>query len=163
MSYKYKPPAGADIRATRRDIEDEFARWNAQADARVITDWDLPYLKDGMRYAEVRFQLRGSTVVMKIEAWDDFATNLRCAYLNIRDMRLTEARGGATGMREAYLMLAAPKTQRDPYEVLGVRSDSPVEVIEGAYKALAKKHHPDAGGDAEAIKAVQEAWEAIKR
>jgi DnaJ-domain-containing protein 1 len=163
MTYKYKPPAVTNIRETRRNIADEFDRWNSQADARVVTDWDLPFLKDGTKHAEVRFNLRGNTVTMRIDAWDDFSTNLRCAYLNIKDMRLTEARGGAVGMRDAYLQLAAPAKVRDPYEVLGVRSDSPVEVIEGAYKALAKKHHPDAGGDAEAFKAVQAAWEAVKK
>jgi molecular chaperone DnaJ len=31
----------------------------------------------------------------------------------------------------------------DAYAVLGVRPDAEPEAIEGAYKALAKKYHPD--------------------
>lgn len=160
--YQYKPPSGYRVDVTRRDIATEFARWNAQAGATVVTDYDLPLAKDGTLAAEVRFMLRGSVVTMRIDAWDDFATNLKAAQLNIRDMRLTEARGGATGMREAYLQIAAPARSRDPYEVLGVRPDTPVEIIEDYYRARVKRVHPDAGGDAEEFKAVQQAWEAIR-
>jgi DnaJ domain len=40
---------------------------------------------------------------------------------------------------------AAPQRPRvgDAYAVLGVRADAEPEAIEGAYKALAKKYHPD--------------------
>ncbi len=51
---------------------------------------------------------------------------------------------------------------RDPYEVLGVRPDSPGEVIDAAYKAMAKKRHPDAGGSNTAMREVNEAYERIK-
>lgn len=44
-----------------------------------------------------------------------------------------------------YVELAAA-SQRDPYEVLGVRPDADLEIIEAAHRALAKRHHPDVGG-----------------
>jgi DnaJ-domain-containing protein 1 len=47
----------------------------------------------------------------------------------------------------------------DPYEVLGVRPNAAPEIIGAAYRALAKVHHPDAGGNAEEFKRVRAAYE----
>jgi len=54
----------------------------------------------------------------------------------------------------------------DPYKVLGVSPDATDEQIKQAYRALAKKYHPDRNpGDQEAAKMMQKinaAYEAIK-
>lgn len=162
MSYRYTPPS-ATPSASRRDIETEFRRWNQQADAVVITDFDLPMQRAGQTEALVVFLLRGQQVRVRIDAWADFATNLRCAYLNIRDMRLAEARGSLDAMRETFMALPAPAHARDPWEVLGLRSDADAESIEAVYRAKAKRLHPDAGGSEEEFKALQAAYEAVKR
>jgi len=50
---------------------------------------------------------------------------------------------------------------RDPYEVLGVEKTASQEAIRRAYRALAKKHHPDLNpGDAEAERLFKEAANA---
>lgn len=162
MSYKYNPPSG-NVSMTRRDIETEFRRWNAQADEKVITDYDLPYANAGTREAVVVFILRGARMSVRIDRWGDFATNLRCAYLNIRDMRLAEARGSFEAMRETLLGLPAPVRERDPYEVLGVRSDTALEDIEAMYRSKAKRLHPDAGGSDEAMRELNAAFERVKQ
>lgn len=53
------------------------------------------------------------------------------------------------------------KSKRDYYEVLGVSKDADDAAIKKAYRALAKKYHPDMNpGDAEAEKKFKEASEA---
>jgi curved DNA-binding protein CbpA len=49
----------------------------------------------------------------------------------------------------------------NPYSVLNIQPDAPEEVIEAAYKALIKKHHPDQGGDEDEFKKIQTAHEKI--
>ena len=49
----------------------------------------------------------------------------------------------------------------DPYEILGVSSSTPLEKIKVAYRVLAKKHHPDKGGDKDKIIAINAAWELL--
>lgn len=53
------------------------------------------------------------------------------------------------------------ETKRDYYEVLGVGKDADDAALKKAYRALAKKYHPDVNpGDAEAEKKFKEASEA---
>ena len=46
----------------------------------------------------------------------------------------------------------------DPYEVLQVHRDAEPDVIRAAYRVLARKNHPDAGGSAERMAALNAAW-----
>jgi molecular chaperone DnaJ len=49
----------------------------------------------------------------------------------------------------------------DPYQVLGVSAQASGAEIKAAYRALVKRHHPDAGGDASTILALNAAWEVL--
>ena len=49
----------------------------------------------------------------------------------------------------------------DPYRVLGVLPQASGAEIKAAYRALVKQHHPDAGGDATTILALNAAWEVL--
>lgn len=46
---------------------------------------------------------------------------------------------------------------RDPYETLGVSRTANADEIKSAYRKLAKKYHPDLGGDPEKFKELNEA------
>ena len=49
----------------------------------------------------------------------------------------------------------------NPYEVLSIDQDADEDDVKKAYRNLAKKHHPDQGGDEEKFKEIQEAYEQI--
>lgn len=56
--------------------------------------------------------------------------------------------------------MTGPSTA-DPYAVLGVHPGATTAEIKAAYRSLVKRHHPDAGGDAARIVALNAAWEVL--
>lgn len=52
---------------------------------------------------------------------------------------------------------------RTPHEILGVEPTATADDIRTAWRRLAVRHHPDAGGDAETFKEIAAAWDALKR
>jgi len=50
---------------------------------------------------------------------------------------------------------------RDPYRILGVSHDADRPTIQTAYRRLARRHHPDFGGDQELMAVVNEAWAVL--
>lgn len=55
------------------------------------------------------------------------------------------------------------RPQSPAHRVLFIAADAPPEVVRAAYRALSKIHHPDAGGDEEKMKEVNEAWSKLSR
>lgn len=49
------------------------------------------------------------------------------------------------------------------YKLLGISPSAPWEDIERAYRQKAKIHHPDRGGDGDAMRALNDAYSTIKR
>ena len=47
------------------------------------------------------------------------------------------------------------------YELLGVKKDATADEVKKAFRKLARKHHPDAGGDEEKFKQINEAYEVL--
>lgn len=92
--------------------------------------------------------------------------NLAVIRLCVHDLRMNEARGLDSLMREAYLQLPAgteTRIKRDPYVVLGVTKETPLLVVEAAYRALIDKAHPDHGGSNEAAAEINEAYVIVKK
>ena len=50
----------------------------------------------------------------------------------------------------------------DHYATLGVPPGASTAEIKAAYRALVKRHHPDAGGDQRTILALNAAWEVLR-
>ena len=57
--------------------------------------------------------------------------------------------------------LPHPSLTANPYRVLCVSPQASGAEIKAAYRALVKQHHPDAGGDATTILALNAAWEVL--
>lgn len=163
MAYKYKPPETQPAVQSQKAILLEFRRWNDQATTIVIGANDFPApVAIGTNEATCRFVLRNQPIEVRCATFPTYNINLKCVYLAIQQMRLNEARGIGDTMREAYLMLAPPPKTRDPYEILGVRPDSPEAVIEASFRALAKEYHPDGGhGDAAKMAELNTAHDRI--
>lgn len=53
------------------------------------------------------------------------------------------------------------ESSRDLYTILQVSKEASPEVIQASYRALIKIHHPQAGGDAEVTKQLNEAYEIL--
>ncbi len=55
-----------------------------------------------------------------------------------------------------------PQTKtRNFYDVLGVKRDASAKEIKTAFRKLAQKYHPDAGGDEQKFKEISEAYETL--
>lgn len=50
---------------------------------------------------------------------------------------------------------------KDYYDILGVKRDASADEIKKAFRRLARKHHPDAGGSEEKFKEINEAYEIL--
>ena len=60
----------------------------------------------------------------------------------------------------------APASARDldlAYKMLGISPSAPWPDVEKAYRAKAKLHHPDHGGDDDVMRALNDAYAAIRR
>lgn len=96
--------------------------------------------------------------------WD----NLHAVGLMIQAIRGIERWGGrqvVLAALEGFKALPVPApVQPDPdwWEVLGVSPSADPVVIEAAYKALAKRTHPDLGGDAARFRAINRAYELAR-
>lgn len=54
-----------------------------------------------------------------------------------------------------------PPREEPPFGKLFITEDAPMEVVQAAYRALAKKHHPDAGGSTEKFQEIDGAYRRI--
>lgn len=60
------------------------------------------------------------------------------------------------------LNLIISGSQKNPdYEILGIRQGASIQEIKHAFRELAKKHHPDNGGDAKKFQEINEAYERL--
>ena len=58
--------------------------------------------------------------------------------------------------------MAAPDRRPDPYAVLGVPATATQIEIRAAYRAAARRLHPDAGGSADAMQRLNTAWHVLQ-
>lgn len=140
MSYTLRTDKTA--RETAKAIKELFWKWTG---AELL---QIPERID--ETAEIVFDFEGHPVRIKYGLQDQYRDNLRAIYLTLEGIRMAYKRGLGdlmTNTVSQMLQLGAAAQARDPYEVLGLRPDAPLEVAEASYKALAKTAHPDSGGN----------------
>jgi DnaJ-domain-containing protein 1 len=126
--------------------------------------------------AEIVFDRNGQRYSFRCSKYEDALDNLRAAQLTISYLwRALEEYGVASDIEtidktfaQFFLGFAATPDdtalllgsgQEEWWEILGVRPDASRLAITNAFRALAKVHHPDVGGDPTDFKRLRVAYE----
>lgn len=110
----------------------------------------------------VYFRLSDQPRVLACDRWSMVEDNLWAIGKHIEAIRGQE-RWGVGTIDQAFMgydALPAPKTTW--WEILGVDQHATSDEIRAAYYRRAKETHPDAGGNSDEFRRVQEAFEASK-
>ncbi len=152
---------------TMRELQTEFKLWE-------VEEWETSKPR-GMKFegwnqneedrtVMLRWKKEGREIVLQMGTQDRAVDNLRVLYLAVNSMRLNEKRGIGEVLKSAYKQLAAPEgaINIDPYEELGIMRNSDLNFAEAVYKMLAKKYHPDNGGNPEKMNRLNKAIEMLR-
>lgn len=155
---------GSTVHTAVQDVLTELGRMGIGRDDIVIST-GIPTRLDGLPRSGVTPDEHGACVWFRrggelrhiaVDAFDNPAGNLRAIALAIESIRRLERYGCAEAIQSAAVaLLDAPQLPQVAGEgrapwwvVLEVSESAPLEVAEAAYKALARKWHPDVeGGD----------------
>lgn len=152
---------GADWNSVLARVSDEMERLGAR---NVVLSTNHPTRLDGRPYGNVGavadpgvaiyFTRKDRQLVMAQDAYQRVVDNIRSIAIAIEHMRGLERHGGGHMMERAFAgfeALPAPgmQAQRTWRQALDLADKAGVtlDIAESAYRALARTHHPDAGGD----------------
>jgi DnaJ domain len=99
----------------------------------------------------VYFMLNGRPMVMACDRYQKAAANLRSLGLALEAMRQLARHGGGVMMERAFAGFEALPRPPSCWDVLGVEEGASRADIERAFRDRAKKVHPDAGGNDNAM------------
>lgn len=157
------------IRDGIRRVIDELERMGVKSDDVVISHNVKPHIMDsqGSNVSDpgvaVYWKKRGQPDrVIAVDRYFTVADNLAAAAATLDAMRAIERHGGAVVMERAFSgfdALPSPSSAVAPswHQVLGVSPQATRSEIDAAYREKSKTAHPDAGGTAEAMKALNAA------
>jgi DnaJ-domain-containing protein 1 len=147
---------------------------------RVMTEMGATSLKVSQDMfegtAEIVFDRGGQRYVFRCDKYEDALDNLRAAQLAITYLWRALEEYGVTSEAEtlervfAQFFLGFAATPDDTvlllgsgeeewWKVLGVEPEADQPAIRNAYRALARRHHPDAGGTPAEFKRLRRAYE----
>jgi DnaJ-domain-containing protein 1 len=157
---------------TYRDLQNTMKRLGATS--LRVSPRDLLNAKDNA--CEIVFDRAGRRYVVRCRKWTDWLDNLRAAERTIFYLyRAIDEYGVTTNESKlgevfAQFFTAFEATPDDTvlalgsgaenwWEVLAVKQDASKAEVINAYRALAKIHHPDAGGQPEMFERLRRAYE----
>jgi DnaJ-domain-containing protein 1 len=110
--------------------------------------------------AAVYFSLHGKPRCLACDRWNTVAENLAAIAAHVSAIRAVDRYGVGT-LDQAFAGYAQlPASTEEWWTILGVAPDASRTEIDEAFRALAKKVHPDAGGSNEAMARLNEARRA---
>lgn len=99
-----------------------------------------------------------NTRCMAIDRYSRVADNLAAIAATLEAMRAIERHGGAEILDRAFTgFVALPAPEQRWFTILGVGANASKEEIERAYRLLAMQHHPDRGGNGQAMARINAA------
>lgn len=187
--YQFKEGTGFEKRLVsldraRRLLSEELARLGA---SQIVLSSNLPLRQDGAPRADrhrydmdapgvaVYFVYKGKPMVMAQDAFDNPAANFRSLGLAIEALRALERHGGGSMMERAFAGFTAlpppqgSKPRRPWWEVLRYPVDPAerellsIAEVRARYNTLAKRLHPDAGGNADDMAELNVAFEDAEK
>jgi DnaJ domain len=107
--------------------------------------------------AAVYFRLHGAARCLACDRWTRLADNIAAIAQHVDALRRID-RYGVGSLDQVFAGYAAlPPTSADWWIILGVPRDATREQIETAFRALARRYHPDSGGDHTAMARINDA------
>lgn len=162
--------------AARKLLFEELGRLGATG---VILSTSIPLRNDGLPRANMRpdggdpgvavyFKRAKKSMVFACDKYVDTCDNIYAIAKTIDAMRGIERWGASDMMERAFTgFTALPEKASTPWRVVLEFADHQtvgITEVEARFRALAKKHHPDTGGDRNMFEALvaareQAAWE----
>lgn len=154
-----------------RGIQEEIGRIGG---THIVVSTNQPLRQDGFPYAQERiirdpgvsayFMRDDRAMVMAQDRFWSIIGNMRSLTMAIEGLRQMERHGGAAMMERAFSgFVALPPPGKSWCDVLQVRRDATLEVIEANFRRLARDRHPDKGGSADAMAELNNARDTALR
>lgn len=142
----------------------------------VIFSSDIPRRQDGLPYADAKpksgdpgiaayFTRKQKQLCFACDLYLTVDDNMHAIALTVEALRGIARWGTGDMMESAFTGFQAipEKTGTSPwYAVLGLPMNATKDQAREAYRILAKKHHPDVGGDPELFLRINEAWKTCE-
>lgn len=109
------------------------------------------------------FTLGGRPMAMARDAYQRAEENMRSLGLALEAMAQLERHGGGVMVEKAFSGFVALPAPKRWWEVLQVEPDADADAIAAAFRRLAAKAHPDAGGSQAAMAELNAARDAAKK
>jgi hypothetical protein len=178
---RQRAPYSVSGDVARKELERELKLLHAR---KVIISTNVPLRMDGKPYAgssERRYDDPGVAVyferdvkgqshpqVIACDKWLTVHGNVRAVGLAVAGLRAVLRSGASELLDRAFTGFkalpqnAGASTSPQWWDVLGVPHDYPDDYVEAKYHELARKHHPDFGGDVGAMAVINRAYEQFQ-